>query len=185
MAAQIVHATTGFIQQVAQHSKLPSDFGELSNTQIDSVFGQRIFHGRYGGCMSKDQIPHDISDRFFVLNMANHNVSGTHWVLLYNCKPHEVIYFDSYGVEPPRQVVEAMHRTGKHKAYNSVDFQQLDSNECGWWCIYVALQLLRGFDFQQIVDNKYFKKREGDHSEYNRGILKSWFRCNGFIHSKR
>lgn len=132
--------------------------------------------------MSKDQLPHDISDRFYVLNMANHNEPGSHWVLLYNCKAKEVIYFDSYGVEPPRQVAEAMRATRKQKAYNQVDFQQLDSSECGWWCIYVALQLLRGFTFQQIIDNPKFKHDEGDKSEYNRGMLKQWFIQNGFIH---
>jgi hypothetical protein len=186
MASGIVHRTSDILQEVASHAHLPADFGELSDAQINSVFAQSIFRPHYGGCISKDQIPHTIADRFYVVNMANHDHPGTHWTLFFNCLPTEVIYFDSYGVQPPRQIADAMRRSGKKtKSFNCVDFQQLDSSECGWWCIYVALQLLRGFSFDSIVTNPKLKTNEGERSTFNRGVLRQWFVQNGFINQYR
>ena len=125
----------------------------LSNFQLDIV--EEYFHGRktWGGAITKDKVPKTIaSGKFYIVNLDNSTGPGTHWTLLFNCKPNECIYFDSYGMPPPESVVTAMLNTRKKtQTYNNVDLQELGTQTCGWWCIYVAEELLAGKSLLQTV----------------------------------
>ena len=122
--------------------------GTLSNIQIDRI--ARSIPG-YGGCYAKDQIPRSAAPRWYIVNMQNHTGGGTHWVLLYNCRPSSVIYFDSYGEVPPTEVQRFMDRTRKRQYINQEEVQQLNSDWCGWYCLTVAKQLVAGKSLAAVV----------------------------------
>jgi hypothetical protein len=122
--------------------------GELSNFQIDNIC--KLMSG-YGGCISKDQLPSNITNKFYVVNMQNHSGGGTHWVLLYNCKQNLIIYFDSYGEPPPRQIQTYMNQTGKQQQISQEEIQQLNSAWCGEYFIEVAQKLNAGQQLSTII----------------------------------
>jgi hypothetical protein len=71
---------------------------------------------------------------------------GTHWVALYIKKlpdgKLEPIYFDSYGVAPPKSVTDFVGTV--HIPYNTKDVQGLLSDICGWFCL-AFLYMLTSF----------------------------------------
>lgn len=124
---------------------------ELSNDQIDNHFKG---DAAYGGCYAKDEMPRNLAGKFVILNMQNSDDGqGTHWVLLYNCKPKQVIYFDSMGEVPPVKVKEFMNRTGKKQVFNKYQLQPLNSTSCGWWDIAAATAFQHGQSLSQFVSH--------------------------------
>lgn len=126
---------------------------ELSNTEIDRYFHQ---DNNYSGCYPKNKLPQasSLQNKFCFVNLQSSTQgNGTHWTLLYNCKPHAVIYFDSMGEVPPNEVDEIMKQTKKAQVYNSHDFQPLNSSSCGWWCVYVANMMQKGKSLGDIISH--------------------------------
>lgn len=125
----------------------------LSNYQLDAL--EKYFHGRktWGGVVTRDKVPKTIaSGKFYIVNLDDSKGTGTHWTLLFNCRPNECVYFDSYGMPPPESVVTAMTNTRKKtQTYNNVDVQELGTETCGWWCIYMAEEMLSGKSLLQAV----------------------------------
>ena len=95
-----------------------------------------------------------------VINLDNHNQSGSHWVGLYaDFNTSEVYYFDSYGSRPDKPVQEFMDRIvsfcskfnniPKNKVksdYNRVR-HQYENSECGIYAMNFILRLFRGDSF--------------------------------------
>lgn len=71
---------------------------------------------------------------------------GSHWVALYIKKlpdgKIEPIYFDSYGVAPPKSVTDFVGNP--HIPYNTKDIQGMLSDICGWFCL-AFLYMLTSF----------------------------------------
>ena len=53
---------------------------------------------RLNGGFSRDNLPEEIKDGAYVINLDEHADTGTHWVALV-CKKNKIVYFDSLGVE--------------------------------------------------------------------------------------
>lgn len=82
------------------------------------------------GIFSKDELPKNLKNGFYVVNMQNSNDgNGTHWVALYfdniSC------YFDSFGFVPPEEI----ENKAKPYIYNKKDIQSISSSSCGFYCI--------------------------------------------------
>lgn len=124
---------------------------ELSNDQIDKHFAG---NPHYGGCYPKDELPARLGNKFAILNMQNADDGhGTHWVLLYNVRPREVIYFDSMGEVPPVKIKQFMARTGKKQTINKYQLQPLNSTSCGWWDIAAATAFDKGQSLPQFISH--------------------------------
>ena len=76
---------------------------------------------------------------------------GTHWVAWYK-NGKTKIYFDSYGVQPP---IEVINYLGKPIYYNTNQVQPVEQVFCGHLCLYVLKELSMGYKFQNIL-NKVF-----------------------------
>ena len=76
---------------------------------------------------------------------------GTHWVAWYK-NGKTKIYFDSYGVQPPLEVIKYL---GSPIQYNTDQLQPADEVFCGNLCLYVLKELSMGNEFQNIL-NKFF-----------------------------
>lgn len=87
--------------------------------------------------VAKDQLLGlPIKNGCYIINLDDHNGYGTHWVALY-IKNNQAVYFDSYGEIYPLAVYEFVNRKDNvDLTRNNIQLQHLDSNVCGWWCIY-------------------------------------------------
>ena len=83
-----------------------SSFKKLWNTKIFETqkYGnfkrQKYYENepRFNGAYSWDNLPEEIKDGAYVINLDEHGDTGTHWVALV-CKKNKIVYFDSLGVE--------------------------------------------------------------------------------------
>ena len=86
-----------------------------------------------------------------IVNFDKSGGPGTHWVAWYK-NGKTKIYFNSYGVQPPKEVVECL---GKLIYYNSDQVQPVGQVFCGHLCLYVLKELRVGNEFQKVL-NKLF-----------------------------
>ena len=102
---------------------------ELSNFSIINIlnhFGIEII-----GVFSKDKLPTEMKKGFYVINLNDHNESGSHWTAFYYNNPDYSIYIDSFGFPAPKLI------ENKIKPYicNYRDIQSLSSTAYGYFCI--------------------------------------------------
>ena len=76
---------------------------------------------------------------------------GRHWVAWYK-NGKTKIYFDSYGVQPPIEVINYLENP---IYYNTDQVQPKGAVFCGHLCLYVLKELNTGNSFQDIL-NKFF-----------------------------
>ena len=97
-----------------------------------------------------------------VFNLDNHDQDGSHWVALH-CSINDgaIYYWDSYAMNPDKEVVILMNRLKKQGArigYNlkiriNNQRHQYKNSECGMYCIYFLTSLLEGKTFNNIIKN--------------------------------
>jgi len=119
---------------------------ELDNQEIDSIIsyiGNKQQRKNYFGCIASDEVKKldPLKPYFYIVNLGKRSSGGTHWTLLFNCGKDCVIYFDSFGVDPPDHVNKFMLTTKKKRIINNQVFQSYSSSRCGWFSIYFALKL--------------------------------------------
>ena len=94
-----------------------------------------------------------------IYNLDPHFKGGSHWVAAYiDIKNHKTYYFDSYAIEPPKQIATFMKwLTTQDPAmklfYNGNRFQK-GGSECGMYSMYFILRMLEGDDFQAFSRTK-------------------------------
>ena len=84
-----------------------------------------------------------------IVNFDKSGGPGRHWDAWYK---NGKIYFDSYGVRPPLEVIRYL---GKPIHYNTDQLQPAGKVFCGHLCLYVLKELSEGHKFQNIL-NKLF-----------------------------
>ena len=86
-----------------------------------------------------------------ILNLDDTAGSGTHWFAWYK-NGTEKKYFDSYGLQPPNELVDYLHSP---ILYNTERVQPYDQVFCGHLCLYVLKQLGGGQHLQDIINSLY------------------------------
>ena len=88
---------------------------------------------RFNGVYSRDNLPDQIKDGAYVINLDEYSDIGTHWIALYvNTKT--VTYFHSFGVEHiPKEIKNFINN--KNIIANLFRVQAYDSRMCGHFCI--------------------------------------------------
>ena len=86
-----------------------------------------------------------------ILNLDDTTGSGTHWVAWYK-NGTEKKYFDSYGLQPPNELVDYLHSP---ILYNTERVQPYDQVFCVHLCLYVLKQLGGGQHLQDIINSLY------------------------------
>ena len=127
---------------------VPIDFDAQSNT--------------WGKCIVDELCKLDLQDAFkkgtkrigIIFNLDKHNEPGSHWVCSYIDVPNKsAYYFDSYGLPPPPEVSHLLERCKEQGCitvlYNDIRHQRKGS-ECGMYCLYTIICLLKGRAFQSI-----------------------------------
>ena len=92
----------------------------------------------------------------FILNIDSSSNSGTHWTCLF-IENSICYYFDSFGFEPPTEVVEYCKKF-RERYYNTFKIQGSNEVICGHYCIYMLYRLSNGFKFYDVLDELFRKK---------------------------
>ena len=141
----------------------------LSSLEINEYFKNNKY---YGGCLSKDELKNKKPDnKFWIVNLMDSDKGGgSHWVLVFDCIIPDAnrdmcMYFDPYGIHPPPVIVNFMKRSKKGKIYTDDQYQDMDSTQCGYYCIYVVEQLFKSIPYSTIfdkeLDDKTIARNEG------------------------
>jgi hypothetical protein len=83
------------------------------------------------GILNRDNIPNNLADGWYILNLDLAKNDGTHWTCFYYSKLGEKYYYDSMGFFSPEKLDKIM---GKY-IYNAYQQQSVRSASCGWFCI--------------------------------------------------
>ena len=84
-----------------------------------------------------------------ILNLDTHDKGGSHWVAAYIDIPRKICYyFDSYGLEPPKQIYNFMQWLGIQEPKISLGWNgrrfQYSNSECGMYSMYFIDRMLAG-----------------------------------------
>jgi len=128
-------------------------------------------HLLYGECVWEELCKFDLSEEIkknknkigVIFNTHPHNKPGEHWISLFiNIKKRFIIYFDSNGNKPPSEVnkfTETVITQGKQLGINfnyyenKLEHQQTES-ECGMYCLYFIIEMLKDRDPTYFLTNK-------------------------------
>lgn len=86
-----------------------------------------------------------------VVNTDKLGQDGAHWLALYVSGPSKVEYFDSLARKTIVTDIRKYLRRFKECNKNYVPLQPLNSEACGYYCVYFLLERCRGVRFDKIV----------------------------------
>ena len=93
-----------------------------------------------------------------IFNLDPHDKPGSHWVCAYvDIKGKKAYYYDSYGYEACAEIKRFLRRCREQGCteiiWNDIRHQRKKS-ECGTYCMYVIIALLKGKSFAEICQNR-------------------------------
>ena len=77
-----------------------------------------------------------------IINMSSTKHPGTHWICIHTFKDI-IVYFDSFGEEPPEEIVIWSKNNQKKIIYNNYVIQHITDIDCGQLCL-MFLGLIQG-----------------------------------------
>ena len=102
----------------------------LTNFEIQGYYQNEP---RFNGVFSRNNLPKNIKDGAYVINLNEYADVGAHWIALF-CNSNEIVYFDSFGVEHlPEEIKEFVGN--KNTKASNFRVQANDSVMCGYFCI--------------------------------------------------
>ena len=104
------------------------------------------------GTFPADQIP-EVTEfpSSMVVNMDNSDLPGSHWVAMYMPDSQTVYYYDSFGVVPSNKNIRKFLAKFNWKEMNSVTFQSMISDVCGYYVMYFLYFCSLGYDTKRIA----------------------------------
>ena len=89
-----------------------------------------------------------------IYNLDPHYKSGSHWVATFvDMKRNRCLYFDSYGLKPPKQILTFMSWVSKQDPSRKMQLMyssrriQFKNTECGVYCLYFLRRMIQGDEF--------------------------------------
>jgi len=124
----------------------------LTNIQLIDA-AKKLNIKNFRGVFLRDELPKVPREKEGgILNLDDSTGGGTHWVAWIK-HANEKIYFDSYGLPPPTEVLKYLHRP---VYYNTERIQPANEVFCGHLCLYV-LKKTSGtthlhYSFQDVIN---------------------------------
>lgn len=91
-------------------------------------------------------------DYSLIVNTDTQNLPGTHWLAVIVRSDKEGYVFDSFGGPPPLQLQNWLNQHCANWSTNLRQVQSVDSNLCGYYCIYFLW-----FATSNHLRNEHFK----------------------------
>lgn len=137
----------------------------LTNFMIDDIFSKWT---DYGGCYSVHSKIKWKNEKFYILNLDEPEDEGTHWVLLDLTDDKTNMFFDSYALFIPKEIERFLLKSKKDFVINPLydNEQSLNSNTCGYYCIFMMLLRKAGFSPRECI--AYLS---GDEIGFNESIM--------------
>ena len=104
------------------------DLYPISNFKINEILKN---DKNYIGTFSKDNVPILKNNQSTIVNLADSNKTGTHWVGM-KFISNKLFYFDSYAIPFIPDIIKKQYDKIITNIYR---IQSIDSNECGKFCI--------------------------------------------------
>ncbi len=105
----------------------------------------------------RDQLPpHPVIPECGIVNLDDEGDNpvgnaGTHWVAYY-IDSTKKIYFDSFGLEPPKEVEQYLkHHDGRPILMQTQQLQATSDTICGQLCLFVLHHLSLGYEFPKTI----------------------------------
>ena len=130
----------------------------LTNFEIEEYYENEP---RFNGVYSRDNLPKTIKNGAYAINLDEYVDVGTHWIAL-SVKRHEVVYFDSFGVDHVSKEIKRFIRH-KNTKTNIFRIQADNSIMCGYLCIVFIDFMFAGkslIDFTSLFSSYDFKKND-------------------------
>ena len=129
----------------------------LTNFEIQKYENEQKFNGVF----SRDNMPKEIQDGGYVINLGEYADVGTHWIALF-CKRSKIVYFNSFVVEHiPEEIKEFIGN--KNIKANIFRVEANNSVMCGYFCIGFIDFMLAGkklTDFTTLFSPYDFDKND-------------------------
>ena len=103
----------------------------LNNFEIQKYYKNQ---SKFTGVYSRDNLPDEIKDGAYIINLDEYSDIGTHWVALYVVSNNDVTYFDSFVVEHILKEIKTFINNKNIKT-NIFRIQAYGSIRCGYFCI--------------------------------------------------
>jgi len=139
-------------------------------------------HKLYGECVWEELCKFNLLETIkkgktkigIIFNTHTHDKPGEHWIGLFiNTRKKEIIFMDSYGDKPPKEinvfakrVQDQSEKFGERYTYDKITMRhQYSNSECGMYCLYFIIEQVKGrnwryFDKTKISDKKMKKLRK-------------------------
>ena len=142
-----------------RHSRVLGDVPHpLTNFEIQEYYRNEP---KFNGVFSRDNLPYNIKNGAYVINLDEYRDIGTHWIALY-VNNKTATYFDSFGVEHiPREIMKFITR--KKIITNIYRIQAYGSIMCGYFCIGFINFMFNGkslTDYTNLFSPNDFKKND-------------------------
>ena len=122
--------------------------------ELRDILNCPLMKSLHGQVCAKDELPvgkKPLQTKAFIVNTDLAIDPGQHWVALY-FKGNKAIYFDSYGLPPLKDhVLPFIQNNSLGWIENTQMLQDVTSEVCGLYCIYVLYELNRGSSLQNIL----------------------------------
>ena len=157
-----------------QYETTYKNFEFMGPSPID--FDTHKFHGE---CVWEELCKFSLKEQMkkgktkigIIFNLDKHHEPGSHWTALFvDVDKREEYYFDSYADKPPKEVDRLVGRIVKESIGMGKKFKyiqnrrrhQWSNSECGMYCLYFVVSLVKGKKFSAFerkrVDDKFMKK---------------------------
>lgn len=123
----------------------------------------------FNGVFMKDELRNKkLAHGFYIFNLDLSKNDGTHWTMCKYSEREGVEYFDSYGCPPPEELMIFFRQSNKEVRFNTTILQHLMSKSCGYFCVYMILEMNKGrsfykvlmdFDIDDVLKNELFIKQ--------------------------
>jgi len=100
-----------------------------------------------------DQLPPRLPQSInTIINSDHASGGGTHWTCLYTGPNYKyTIYVDPFGIPPDQRTIDWAKTGRKQLVALTNDFQYIDAESCGYWCLWFLFQLNLGKPLEQIT----------------------------------
>jgi hypothetical protein len=142
----------------------------INSGQIDRYFeGNRMYNGWY---LQKNLPIADCKKKgVWVINMdLNPHGHGTHWCGLYANDTY-IVWIDPFGLEPPQAVERFMKMSGRKAIYENIQLQDINSDACGWYVMYLLKQITKGRMLTDVIYDDFTQK-----PAKNEELLRDYFK---------
>jgi len=105
---------------------------------------------KFRGVFQRDALPkRPRKGECGILNLDDSLGGGSHWTAWHADIGSVHYYFDSFGIQPPLELVEYLKPP---IYYNTEEVQPRDQVFCGHLCLYVLKELSKGKGLQEIIN---------------------------------